>query len=408
MNNTSQLFTNPFKPGAGHMPPYLAGRKEEELEFKRLLRQSTILENIVITGLRGVGKTVLLESLKPVAIREGWMWVGTDLSESVSISEENLATRILTDIAVLTSRITISLPNTKAAGFIESTDKTTLNYAYLRNIYEGTPGLVSDKLKYVLEYIWAFIQPLNKNGVIFAYDEAQNMSDQAQKEEYPLSLLLDVFQSLQRKNVCFMLVLTGLPTLFPKLVDARTFSERMFHVLFLKRLSKEDTREAILKPIQDANCPARFNEESVGIIVDMSGGYPYFIQFICKEVYDTWLQQIEAGEDTIVPANEIINKLDSDFYAGRWARVTERQKELLWVIASLTTGNSEFTGSEITEASRSLLEKRISTSQVNQMLSRLSNAGLVFKNRHGKYCFAVPLFGQYILRTMATTTTTTV
>jgi hypothetical protein len=181
----------------------------------------------------------------------------------------------------------------------------------------------------------------------------------------------------------------------------------MFHVLFLKRLSKEDTREAILKPIQDANCPARFNEESVGIIVDMSGGYPYFIQFICKEVYDTWLQQIEAGEDTIVPANEIINKLDSDFYAGRWARVTERQKELLWVIASLTTGNSEFTGSEITEASRSLLEKRISTSQVNQMLSRLSNAGLVFKNRHGKYCFAVPLFGQYILRTMATTTTTT-
>lgn len=407
MNNTSQLFTNPFKPGAGHMPPYLAGRKEEELEFKRLLRQSTILENIVITGLRGVGKTVLLESLKPVAIREGWMWVGTDLSESVSISEENLATRILTDIAVLTSRITISLPNTKAAGFIESTDKTTLNYAYLRNIYEGTPGLVSDKLKYVLEYIWAFIQPLNKNGVIFAYDEAQNMSDQAQKEEYPLSLLLDVFQSLQRKNVCFMLVLTGLPTLFPKLVDARTFSERMFHVLFLKRLSKEDTREAILKPIQDANCPARFNEESVGIIVDMSGGYPYFIQFICKEVYDTWLQQIEAGEDTIVPANEIINKLDSDFYAGRWARVTERQKELLWVIASLTTGNSEFTGSEITEASRSLLEKRISTSQVNQMLSRLSNAGLVFKNRHGKYCFAVPLFGQYILRTMATTTTTT-
>jgi hypothetical protein len=389
------------------MPPYLAGRKEEELEFKRLLRQSTILENIVITGLRGVGKTVLLESLKPVAIREGWMWVGTDLSESVSISEENLATRILTDIAVLTSRITISLPNTKAAGFIESTDKTTLNYAYLRNIYEGTPGLVSDKLKYVLEYIWAFIQPLNKNGVIFAYDEAQNMSNQAQKEEYPLSLLLDVFQSLQRKNVCFMLVLTGLPTLFPKLVDARTFSERMFHVLFLKRLSKEDTREAILKPIQDANCPARFNEESVGIIVDMSGGYPYFIQFICKEVYDTWLQQIEAGEDTIVPANEIINKLDSDFYAGRWARVTERQKELLWVIASLTTGNSEFTGSEITEASRSLLEKRISTSQVNQMLSRLSNAGLVFKNRHGKYCFAVPLFGQYILRTMATTTTTT-
>ncbi len=62
------LFANPFKPGAGHQPPYLAGRKQEEAEFRRLLKQSTIMENMVLTGLRGVGKTVLLESFKPLAI----------------------------------------------------------------------------------------------------------------------------------------------------------------------------------------------------------------------------------------------------------------------------------------------------------------------------------------------------
>ncbi len=400
MEIANPSFTNPFKPGAGHMPPYLAGRKHEEFEFKRLLRQTTILENLVITGLRGVGKTVLLESLKPTAVQEGWLWVGTDLSESASITEDSLATRILTDISILTSRITVTTPETKSAGYMESTRKVTLNYSFLRKRYDETPGLASDKLKDVLEYIWSFIPPLNKKGIIFAYDEAQNMSDQAKKEQYPLSLILDVFQSLQRKNIRFILVLTGLPTLFPKLVESRTYSERMFHVLFLRRLPKEDTKDAILTPIQQAGCPISFNDDSVDVIVKMSGGYPYFVQFICKEVYDTWLQQIEAGEDTIVPAEEITSKLDSDFYAGRWARVTERQKQLLWVIAKITTGEAEFTGNEITEASERLLEKPISKSQVNQMLSSLSHASLVFKNRHGKYCFAVPMFGQFILRTM--------
>src|SRR5437867_2055708 len=100
-------FQNPFRPGAGHMPPYLAGREAEKKEFARLLRQTTILENMVLTGLRGVGKTVLLETLKPMAIEAGWGWVGTDLSESSSISEENLAIRILADLAVVTSSLTV-------------------------------------------------------------------------------------------------------------------------------------------------------------------------------------------------------------------------------------------------------------------------------------------------------------
>src|SRR4029077_1691247 len=92
--NILDKFENPFKPGAGHKPPYLAGRKEEELEFRELLKQKVILKNLVLTGLRGVGKTVLLEALKPIAIDSGWVMVGTDLSESVSVSEENLAIRL--------------------------------------------------------------------------------------------------------------------------------------------------------------------------------------------------------------------------------------------------------------------------------------------------------------------------
>src|SRR6266566_3168748 len=101
-------FANPFRPGAGHMPPYLAGRQKEKEEFLRLLDQEVVLENLVLTGLRGVGKTVLLDTFKPLAIERGWLWVGTDLSESTSISETRVAIRLMTDLAPLTSSILLT------------------------------------------------------------------------------------------------------------------------------------------------------------------------------------------------------------------------------------------------------------------------------------------------------------
>ena len=116
----------------------------------------------------------------------------------------------------------------------------TLGYEALIGLYHRIPGLALDKIKGVLEVCLEGTcrrQPQIK-GIIFAYDEAQNLSDQSAKEQYPLSLLLDCFQSLQRKGLPLMVVLTGLPTLFPKLVDARTFSERMFRVLFLQSLDR--------------------------------------------------------------------------------------------------------------------------------------------------------------------------
>ena len=150
-------------------------------------------------------------------------------------------------------------------------------------------------------------------GIVFAYDEAQNLSDHSEKEQFPLSLLLDAFQSMQRKNLPVLLVLTGLPTLFPKLVDARTFSERMFRSVFLQSLSDEDSREAILKPIANTDA-VKLSQKSVGTVVKMSGGYPYFIQFICREVYDAFISRWDKGEQGSVPVREIENKLDTDFF----------------------------------------------------------------------------------------------
>ncbi|MFO0970082.1 MAG: hypothetical protein U0793_31405 [Gemmataceae bacterium] len=392
-------FTNPFRPGAGHMPPYLAGRHKETEEFLRLLRQDVVLENFVLTGLRGVGKTVLQDTFKPLAIRHRWLWVGTDLSESTSISEARIGVRLITDLAPLTSGIVLKhdLP---AMGFHRAPKqiKRHLDFEAMSDVFSQTAGLIADKLKAVLEFVWSCLRQKRVKGVIFAYDEAQNLSDHAEGKEYPLSLMLDVFQSLQKKSIPFMLVLVGLPTLFPKLVEARTFAERMFHVVFLRRLSAADSRDAILQPIKDARCPVKLSEKSVKLIVEVSGGYPYFLQFICREVYDAFLQKVDTGETASVPIQEITRKLDNNFFAGRWARATDRQRELLTVIAGLDHCDEEFTVQEVVERARRELTKPFSPSHVNQMLSALSNAGLVYKNRHGRYSFAVPLLGRFIQR----------
>jgi Cdc6-like AAA superfamily ATPase len=400
MNRTG--FKNPYRPGAGHMPPHLAGRQREYAEFDRLLEQDEILENMVLTGLRGVGKTVLIETFKPRAMQRGWLWATADLSESASISETALAQRILADLALITASITVEEQQPgNPTGFAPGEPRRVpLSHEVLAFVYSGTPGLTSDKIKATLEFAWHHLRQQGRHKVIFAYDEAQNLSDHAEKEQFPLSVLLDVFQSIQKKGIPFMLVLAGLPTLFPRLVDARTYSERMFRVVTLTKLDEEESREAILKPIEVAECPVKFSSDSVATISHESGGYPYFIQFICREVFDVFIQQ-HAKHDltTGVPVDAIQRKLDADFFAGRWAKITDRQRELLWAVANLDHPDEEFTIQELVEEGRKLLTKTFSPSHANQMLVSLAERGMIYKNRLGRYSFAVPLLGRFILRT---------
>ena len=342
---------------------------------------------------------MLLDSLKPSVTSQNWIWIGTDLNESASISEDNIATRLCTDLSIATSTIVVSAVRKRPMGFggEEAEEANTLTYERLKWIYDGTAGLPLDKLKAVLEAAWEALSMTGARGIVFAYDEAQNLTDHAAKERFPLSLLLDTFQSLQRKGLPVLLVLTGLPTLFPKLVQARTFSERMFRSIFLSRLSRDESREAILKPIEDTDS-VRLSDQSVDTVVNLSNGYPYFIQFICREVYDAFVRRLDKGERASVPVADIERKLDTDFFAGRWAKTTDRQRDLLSVIAQLDSRDAEFTVQEIVEKARELSIRGFSSSHTNQMLSALGSQGLVFKNRHGKYLFAVPLLAGYIRR----------
>lgn len=394
---------NPYRPGAAHVPPYLAGRDSETREFSRLLKQSPILENLVLTGIRGIGKTVLMrDALRKCAAENNWLWVSSDISEAVSVSENHLAQRLLTDLNTFSGDWEYAVDERHPIGFANTSERRTIRFDYrtMMTLFEHGPGLTSDKIKGVLLEAWKLMQRSmsGKKGIVFAWDEAQNLTDRSADKQYPLGVLLDVFSSLQSLGVPFMLLLSGLPTLFPNLVESRTYSERMFRVMTLHNLGPEDSRKAIAKPLAEEPLEFKiffddFNDE----IYEFTKGYPYFIQFWCRELYDYLAERSIADERDAHIVERITHKLDMDFFESRWARLTDRQRDLLTVIACLESSGREFTVQEIVEKSKST-GRAFSNSHVNQMLTTLFNKGMVIKNRHGKYILAVPLLDGYIRR----------
>ncbi len=401
------MSNNPYKPGAAHTPPHLAGRDKEKREFIRLLGQSAILENLVLTGVRGIGKTVLLrESLQQEAVERGWLWVSSDISEAVSVSERNLAERLLADLNTFSGGWKYQVIEQTTIGFKPQRERQALPFDYntMMALFEHEPGLTSDKIKKVLLTAWDLMreQAPQKKGVVFALDEAQNLADHNAKQEYPLGVLLDVFSSIQSQGVPFMLALTGLPTLFSKLVESRTYAERMFRVLDLKNLSESDTRDAILDPLTDKESWIQDTFSDLPpTVYEVTKGYPYFIQFWCRELYDYLIGTIGTESEEMRRGVELISrirhKLDSDFFGARCSRLTDRQRDLLILIAHLDNSDGEFTVQDIVRRSKAM-SRPFSGSNANQVLNILFNQGMVFRTRHGKYALAVPLLDEYIRR----------
>lgn len=398
----SHVPLNPFRPGAGQQPIYLSGRTKEQDTFRQMLRQNPVSQNAIVTGLRGVGKTVLLETLKPIAQDEKWLWTGNDLSESTSLTEERIARRLVVDLSTLLGPRIVLTRQTEAFGFNPSKLDTSRPLAFddLWGIFESTPGLILDKLQAVFGTVDDLIRDQPIRGIVFAYDEAQNLADHAAVREFPLSLILDLFSYIQRRGFAksYLLVLTGLPTLFPKLNEARTYTERMFHVMMLDRLNEEDARKAIVEPLKITKSSLQFSKETIDRIVKNSGGYPYFIQFMGKEVFDAWIGKITKGEVPMAQMDEILEKLDQDFFAPRWVRATDRQQQFMKVIATLPNSEEEFAVPEIAKASREILKSGFTPSHAVQILQALAERGLIYRNRRGAYCFAVPLLSRFIER----------
>ncbi len=396
--NGKAFIDNPYRPGAGHIPPYFGGRRAELDHFRALVRQDFATENILVTGLRGFGKTVLLEHLKMVGNEANWLWAGNDLSESASLTEDRLAIRIITDLATsISARIPANAALRVKAGLDgEENDVTSKVFADLKQVYERTPGLTSDRLKAAFLKAITFAKACKCSGLVLAYDEAQCLIDHVDRNEYPMSLLVETIAMLQKQDstVPVILVLCGLPQVFDALTATRTYTERMFNVMRLERLSRDDTLTAIAQPLTGISPPLYPGKELVYKVAELTGGYPYLIQFFGKELVEQMLRNGGILAPDQFPDPSVMDRLDAGLFSARWNRTSDKQRELL-AIAAQRPGDwaGDFSAQELAEAS----ESAFTSSQANQHLVALCDKGMIYRTRHGRYSFTVPMSEQMII-----------
>lgn len=402
---------NPYRPGAGHLPPFLAGRVDEIRFFKRAIHHCPITENILITGLRGVGKTVLLRHMRQIAEQNDWLWVGNDLSESSALSEDRLALRILTDLSqAITRRAEQGRRQDEAEGDgfkqrldrIEQSGGGSFAFEALREQYESAPGLPSDRLKSVLLMVTNLVRRAKLAGIMLAYDEAQCLADRSAINEFPMSMLIETVGTLQQgegQSPC-LLVLSGLPHVFEALTETRTYTERMFHVMTLDRLSREDTRSALVTPLNELMPPLRVSEDLLSKVVDFTGGYPYLIQFFGRELVEQLLQNGGSLAVSQFPSAASLDDLDAGLFGARWNKTSERQREFLGLIARRANNRSpDFSAADILQSADA--QSEFGPATANQMLLALVDRGLIYRTRHGRYAFTVPMSELMIMRRLA-------
>ncbi|HTT85153.1 MAG TPA: hypothetical protein VMF67_16880, partial [Rhizomicrobium sp.] len=141
-----------------------------------------------------------------------------------------------------------------------------------------------------------------------------------------------------------------------------------------------------------------FSQNAVDQIIVTSDRYPFFIQFICREAFDTWRVKIGEGEIPFISTRDILHKLDLEFFAPKWTRATERRQDFMHVIASIENSDREFSVQDIVSASQRWLRQGFNASHATQILQNLAEKGFVYKNRRAGYCFAIPLLGQFMRR----------
>ena len=389
---------NPFRPGVGTRPTYLAGRERELKRFGSTLRAAPeIPANVRLTGLRGVGKTVLLSEFERVGQESGWATALLEL-EPRHNNEEGITQAITALCRRSVERMsTTARLRAKVGKAIETLSSIGVTYQDITLSFEaGTDEREKDLARALFEAVEAAVEH-GYLGFIVLLDEAQVLRDETnRKGDHPLSLLISAISALQKKELPISVVLCGLPTLTGHLLSARTYSERMFRGEEIGSLDPGATKDAFVEPLKQVSVGV--TDDLVDAVLDSVEGYPYFIQLWGAELWD-------AAEDVgitdwsldllSVVEPDIYRRLDTDFYDPRVETLRPAEQDLL--LAAATAPYPPLHVAEI----HSQTDK--SPKNVNVLLGRLVEMGIIYRLRKGQYEYTAPKFHDYLGRRLART-----
>ena len=388
-------LANPFRPGNGVPPPYLAGRDQLLAAFEDwLIEQPPLYANWALTGLRGTGKTVLLGEFATRAERAGWLTLQRELGDRHR-DDTRLAEAIAEDCAALIGRADALAAVGQA---IESgarwlrPRRISIGEVSMDPSYASQARAPMDLMRTGLAQLDSILSHTERPGAILLYDEAHLLADDRGRERFPLSGLLAALGAVQRQRPRVRIVVCGLPTLSLNLKRARTYAERMFRHAVVGNLELDAAEEALAIPL--AASGRSFGLSLITEIVEQTAGYPYFLQFFaafaCSRI---GLEHIELADYQRVES-ALLHELDLAFFEDRFLTASAAEQDLLVRMAG-------YSGDRVSAAT--LRARSRGVPNVNELLRRLVGRGLLYRPTRGSYQFALPLFGSYLRRHLKVT-----
>lgn len=386
---------NPFRPGVGTRPLYLAGRDGPIRRFRATLRAAPEQPaNMRLTGLRGVGKTVLLGEFERVATEAAWIAGSLEFKPG-----HNLESGLVDALATLAQKSREQLSRAErlrsAVGeALRSTGSLGLTWGDFTISYTPAADTREEDLTRALfETVQTAVEK-GRNGFVLLLDEAQVVRDERDRRgEHPLSLLISSVVALQRQELPIGLVLCGLPTLTGNLLRARSYTERMFRGEEVGSLAPPDARAAFTEPLSATSVDA--TNGLVDEVIDEVEGYPYFVQLWGAELWDAAeLAGLRTLSVELLAAarSDIYRRLDIDFYEPRVATLTPAEQDVL-----LATASCDYPPLVVSQLNDAVAK---SPANINVLLGRLVEAGVLYRVQKGRYEYTAPKFRDYLLRRM--------
>lgn len=383
--------TNPYAPGAGTRPPELAGR-DDILDSCRVALARIIAgrsaRGILLTGLRGVGKTVLLNLIEEQAISAGYV---ANLIEAPEGS--GLAPLIIPSIRQALLKLSVKA---KGRDLIDRSLRVLRSFQLSTNVAGTDVGLKFDPelgaadsgslerdLPDLLESVGEAARDAGR-GVAVLIDEIQYLGNQ------DLSALIVAAHRIAQKQLPVAIMGAGLPSLPGLSGDAKSYAERLFRYPTIGALLGPDARDALAEPAEKLG--VHFTSEAIEEVVSQTQGYPYFIQEWGSAIWDLARGPEITRGDVVAATVEATRRLDESFFRVRLNRVTDAEQRYLRAMAEIGSGNYK-SGDVARILGRS-------TNSFGPVRDGLIRKGMIYSPRHGVIDFTVPLFDQFMHRAM--------
>ena len=384
-------IVNPFSPGAGAPPPELVGR-DPLLEEARILlgrtRQGRPEKSLLLTGLRGVGKTVLLNEIERMARIGGYQTILLEAHEEKPLGE--LIYPALRSLLFELDRLVGTGDKVKRGlavlrAFIGSIKLTVGDVALGLDIEPARgmadSGDIEIDLPNLLQAIAEAAQE-RKTAVAILIDEIQYLS---QKE---LGALIMAMHRIQQKQLPLVLLAAGLPVLPGMAGESKSYAERLFNFPDIGALSDSDAATALRDPARAMGVD--FDDEALQEVFRLTRGYPYFVQ---EWGYQAW-NHAETSPVTLDVVRRtmpvVIARLDKNFFRVRFDRLTPGEKNFLRAMAHLGPG-SHRTGDIAATLGTTV-------SGISPVRAKLIRKGMIYSPAHGDMAFTVPLFDEFMVR----------